>query len=160
MVDFDLCKFQVNNVLLKVGKVIRELKGLPEEKDITKLVQEAAIMLGIPIQQTLWTSSEANELPRMQDMKDKNDNFIVPRKECPVCHEKESLALLSICPTCKESENGKYHSAWKCLNKNCMTTVEKYEKFISQMYVELGYSTPTGLKKDLGIQTITDEGIK
>jgi len=158
--EFDLCKFQVNNVLVKAGKLIRQLKGLPEERDISKLCREAALLLGIPIEQTLFTSKEASVLPRAQDISNGKNNFYIPRKDCPVCKAEKSLILVSLCPTCKDAEGGKYHSAWRCDNKECMATIDKSEKFITQALKDLGQEVPTGTKEELGIKTLTDEGVK
>ena len=152
--DFDPCPHKITQVVLRAGKIIRQLKGLPEEKNVTTLYNETAPLLGIiPVQ---MYSTNANHLPSPAEMKGSDGRFIVPRKDCPQCGA--SMVLSAICPSCKDAEGGKYRSGYKC--ESCHLVDEKNEMFFSQRLSSMGIEIPTGPKQALGIKTATDEGLK
>jgi hypothetical protein len=153
---FDPCPHQITQVVLKAGAIIRQLKGLPEEKNITTLYNETAPLLGIPIR--TMSSRDVNHLPSPAEMVNDKGEFTIPRKDCPNCNEKNTVILVSLCPSCKDSEGGKYHSAWTC--QKCGVIMEKSEKFLTQVLNEMGIAIPNGSKKAFGIKTITDDGLK
>src|SRR3972149_5035898 len=159
---FDVCEHKLTQLIIKAGTVIRQLKGLPEEKNITILYNETAPLLGIPIKQP--SSREADHLPSPSEMKDDKGAFILPRKDCPKCGKKDSFVLSSICPSCKDSDVGKFKSGWKCDERTggCGYIGDKSEKFFQQRmkdeYPDI--EIPNGSKLSLGIRTITDTGLK
>jgi|SRR3972149_6907872 len=153
---FDPCNHKITQIVLKAGVIIRQLKGLPEEKDITIIYNETAPLLGILVVQK--NSREADHLPSPAEMKNDKGDFILPRKDCPNCNEKNTVFLVSLCPSCKDSEDGKYHSAWTC--QKCGVIMERSEKFLVKVLTEMGIEIPNGDKKALGIKTITDDGLK
>jgi len=152
--DFDACEHKMRLLLIQFGQYLN-----PEEKDVTKLYRNACNALQIPV--VMVNSLVADHLPAPWEMKDEKGEFFVPRKKCPKCGKENSLILASICAACKDSENGKFKSAWKCLDEGeCGFITEKSEKFFSQRLKEMGREVPNGSKEMLGIKTITDEGLK
>jgi hypothetical protein len=151
---FDPCPHKITQVVLKAGAIIRQLKGLPVEPNVTILYNETAPILGVEV--VAMTSRDANHLPSPGEMKTQDGTFIVPRKPCPKCGG--SMALNSICPSCTDSEGGKYKSAYRC--ESCQFIDEKSEKFITQRLTEMGIEVQTGPKQEMGIKTITDDGLK
>jgi hypothetical protein len=150
------CQDRITHIVLKAGRLIRQLKGLPEENNITTLYNETAPLLGIPVR--TMSSREVNHLPSPAEMVNDKGVFLIPRKDCPNCNEKNTVILVSLCPSCKDSEGGKYHSAWTC--QKCGIITEKSEKFLTQVLNEMKIEIPNGRKQDFGIKTITDNGLK
>lgn len=154
---FDPCPHQITQVIIKAAILRRKELGLPEENNITTLYKELAPLLGIPIAR--MTSGQVDHLPSPSEMKGEGGNFVIPRKDCPKCGTKDGKILISLCPSCKDSEGGKYHSAWKCMTRDC-DEIEKSEKFLTQVLSEMGIEFQSGSKKEAGIQTLTDDGLK
>jgi hypothetical protein len=152
---FDLCEHQKTQLVLKAGTIIRQLKGLPEEKNITILYNETAPLLGIIVVQ--MDSRQADHLPSPAEMKDEMGKFVVPRKDCPKCSKKESMLLTSICGGCADAEGGKFKTLWLC---SVCQYKEKSEKFFTQWLNELGVEILEGMKQAMGIKTLTNEGLK
>jgi hypothetical protein len=152
---FDPCPHQITQLVLKAGAIFRELKGLPEEKNITALFNETAPLLGIVIAQ--MNSGMVNHLPSPAEMRDEGGKFVVPRKDCPKCGEKENMVLFPLCTTCVEAEGGKYKSKWEC--SKCGHK-DISEKAFVQWLDEMGIDFKPGMKADMGIKTATDEGLK
>ena len=75
---------------------------------------------------------------------------------CLVCGA-ERMVIYGLCPTCADSQDGKYSSKLVCLECK-MTQVS--EKHIAEWYRQFVFDFKGGMKKDLGIKTITDDGIK
>ncbi len=158
----------VKQILIKCGRALREAKGLPPEKNISILYREASIALGIPLIET--TSVDANHLPAPHEMMSPNGTkFVVPRKDCPDCGRKENMIFGPICPSCEDSEKGKFKTMWFCGEMDHQRKLipdtgcgrkERSEKFFSQWMTELGIEMPTGPKQALGIKTFTDSGLK
>jgi len=156
---FDPCPEQKTQIILRAGRIIRKLKGLPDERNITVLYNETALLLGIPPQK--MNSQMADHLPAPHEMKDEQGRSFIPRKDCPKCGKKDFLVLASICPSCKDSEGGKYHSGWKCIGKDCGFITDKSEMYFTQRLKAEGGEIPqSGSKESLGIKTITDDGLK
>jgi hypothetical protein len=163
---FDPCPHQITQLILKAGAVIRQLKGLPEEKNITILYDETAALLGMVI--TKVDSGTIDHLPSPSEMKDKAGKFILKRKDCPQCGRKDGLSLKSICPSCADSEDGKYHTMYSCEEigpdgksvVGCGFKTDKSEKFMVQRISEENPDWQGGMKAAMGIKTITDEGLK
>jgi len=153
---FDPCPEKLTQIVLKAGALIRQLKGLPEEKNITILYNETAPLLGIPVKR--MSSKEVDHLPSPAEMMNEKGGFTIPRKDCPNCSDKNTVSLVSLCPSCKDSEGGKYHSAWTC--QKCGVIMEKSEKFLVQVLTELGIEIPNGSKNDLEIKTLTNDGLR
>ena len=167
--DFDVCKHQITQLIIKAGTVFRKMQNLPEEKNITKLYNEAAPLLGMePIQMN--TAMDGDHLPAPHEMRKLDGSFTVPRKDCPQCGKKESMRLIGICRSCADSEGGKFNSMWYCGEQDpnkmlipasgCGAKTDKSPKVYTQVAHELGVEIPTGLKADLGIKTMTDDGLK
>jgi len=154
--EFNPCPHQITQIVLRAGKIIRQLKGLPEEKNVTILYGETAPLLGIIV--APMDSRIVNHLPSPAEMKDEKGRFVVPRKECSKCGG--IMVLGPICPSCKDSEDGKYKSGYKCEVKTCEYVDDKSEKFFIQRLNEMGVEIPTGPKRVMGIKTLTDEGLK
>ncbi len=158
---FDACEHRVRGVVIKTGQLIRQLKGLPEERDVTILFNEAAPLLGIPAIQ-LSSRQDGNHLPAPHEMKNEKGSFLIPRRDCPQCGRKDGLSLVSLCPSCTDSEGGEYHTMWTCIDQGagCGFKMDKSKKFITQVLSEMGVQFGTGTKESLGIKTYTDEGLK
>jgi hypothetical protein len=152
---FDPCPHQITQVVLRAGAIIRKLKGLPEENNITILYNETAPLLGVAV--TQMRSSDADHLPSPSEMKDPGGQFVIPRKDCPECGAKSGMILAPLCQSCKDSDGGKYKTAWTCLS--CQYK-EVSKKIFSQVLTDLGIEVPQGMKVALGIKTLTNEGLK
>ena len=90
-------------------------------------------------------------------MVDKNGKFIIPKKDCPECGQKECMNLFPLCATCTDAEGGKYKTKWECFKCNYKI---KSEKFLTQWLNEMGVDFQSGMKADMGIKTATDDGLK
>ena len=152
---FDACEHQVRQVVIRAAKEIRKARGLPEESNITTLFNEIAPLLGVP--SVNLSSAQIDHLPAPHEMVNEKGRFVVPRKDCPKCGIEENMILSSICGSCADAESGKFHSAWLC--PTCQYK-EKSGKFFTQWLTELGVEIPTGHKQDMGIKTLTDDGLR
>ena len=169
---FDPCPHQIMQIVLKAGAIIRQLKQLPEEKNITVLYKETAPLLGIPV--VSMNSKDVDHLPFPGEMKNEAGKFIVPRKDCPQCGKKDSMMLGPLCLTCEDAKGedgapGKYKSMYQCGEKDKDGKIvpetgcghkEKLGKFITQVLNELGVDYRSGTKESMGIRTYTDDGLK
>lgn len=145
---FDPCLHLLKTVIVNAERECRRLEGKDVEQNITTLYIHGCNRFGVePI---TTTSGDAQKLPAPHEMPN------APKKKCQSCG-RETCNLLQICRACKESENGKYKSMWKCPDCGWM---ERSEKFITQILNELGVDFSTVPKASMGIMTVTDEGIK
>lgn len=152
---FDICDLKIRDLAIKAARLLRKEKGLPEEKNITTLYEEIAPLLGLPPSKI--SSQQINHLPAPHEMINTDTGkFIVPRKDCPSCGNKESMNLHPICQSCEDAEGGKYNSMWKC--EKCQFK-DKSTKYFLQWMNEMGIDIG-GMKNKLGIKTVTDEGLK
>ena len=155
---FDPCEHKTRMMVIEFGKVLRRIQGLPEENNVTILYKEALEAIGVvevPI-----TSRTVNHLPAPHEMKKEDGGFMVPRKDCPVCNQEQSVILAPLCTGCEDAEGGKYKSVWKCLSPSCQGFKEKSEKAFVQWLNELGIEIPNGPKANFGIRTMTDQGMR
>jgi len=151
---FDPCPHHITQIVLQAGAIIRALKGLPEEKNITKLYQETAPLFGLP--PTQMNSMTANHYPTIEESEKELGAKWIPRKACPKC---DAMMILSpICQSCADAEGGKYKTGYKCVA--CGFVDDKSPLFFSQRLKEMGVEIPEGMKQNIGIKTITDEGLK
>ena len=159
---FDPQAHQDRQTLIRAATIRRKLKGLPEEKNITILYNEICAILELPIIEI--SSLNADHLPAPHEMKNVQGDFMVPRKDCPLCGSRDSVILTPLCGSCKDAEGGKFKSAWVCQGAQCKDKEggykERSEKAFVQWLSELGIKIPTGSKMDLGIKTMTDSGLK
>lgn len=155
---FDACEHKIRQIVIKAAIEMRKIKGEPEEKNITVLFNEVAPILGIMV--VPLSSKDVNHLPSPAEMKNENGTFIIPNKPCPKCGKVTFLS--SICQSCKDAEEGKYKSGYKCDERNggCGFIDEKTEEWITQRLSRMGVEIPTGRKDSLGIKTITNNGLK
>jgi len=156
---FDLCHHEKTQMVLKAGRIIRQLKGLPEEKNITVLYEETAPLLGIAPERR--SSSDSSNLPTPNEMVFADGTPMIPLQKCPKCG-KDSMEIFGLCPTCEDAkgENGepaKYKTKFVC--KECSYS-ERSEKHMVIWLQEMGVDFGNQSKKELGIKTITDDGIK
>jgi hypothetical protein len=151
--QFDPCEHQLRNFIIKAGVIIRQLRGLPDEKNITILYEETAPLFGIT--PAPLYSSDVDHLPTPEESARENPQspFL---QICPKCGRNTYL-LKGLCGGCKDSEGGKYKSIRSCMD--CKHQ-EKYEKPMVVWLEELGIDFSTQTKKSLGIQTVTDDGVK
>lgn len=143
---FDPCPHQITQIVLKAGAIIRQLKGLPEEKNITILYNETAPLLGIIV--VPMDSKTVNHLPSPAEMKDEAGRFVVPRKDCPKCGG--IMVLGPICSSCTDAEGGKYKTGYKC--EVCQFVDDKNEEFFTQRLSRMGIEIPGGMKQAMGIK--------
>lgn len=156
---FDACNEKMSQMAIKAARLLRPALGLPEERDLAKLLQWIAPQLGI----ASYTSSRTtNHLPAPWESKNEKGEFIAPRKDCPNCGKKMTMVLLPICQSCAEAEGGKFKSAYICEKRlgGCGKLDGKFEESWSQKLTLMGIEPPVGMKQALGIQTITDDGLK
>jgi hypothetical protein len=145
---------QIKLIIIKCGEELRKARGLPEEKNITTLYEEASSILGIPTIQT--TTQDADHLPAPHEMKKEDGMPMIPLRKCPKC-EKDAMQIFGLCPDCEDSEGGKYETKFEC--SECHYS-EKSEKHMVLWLQEMGVDFGNQSKKELGIKTITDEGLK
>lgn len=145
---------QIKLIVIRCGEALRRAKGLPEERNITKLYREASQILGIPTIPT--TTRDGDHLPAPHETLKPDGTPVVPLRECPSCGKK-SMQLFGLCPTCEDSEGGKYRTKFVCSECQYFKKSEKHMViWLREMGVEFGNQT----KQSLGIKTITDEGVK
>lgn len=160
--DFDPCEHQKTQIIIKAGAIIRQLKGLPVENNITLLDIETRVLLGIPPGQL--NSKMSDHLPSPAEMRTAIGTFIIPNRPCPKCGK--TTFLNSICQSCEdakdESGNVVYKSGYTCNKQTggCGFVDEKSGEWITQRLSKMGIEVPTGTKESLGIMTKTDEGLK
>jgi len=162
--EFDAQYLLVRSILITVGEKLREARGLPPQKDLDLLFKEAAIEFGL---ETLTPEPAEDQqavqrLPAPHEMEDENGKFILPRKDCPQCGEKESMTIGPLCHSCKDAQRedgqaGFYKTMWKC--QKC-DFKDKSTQFFTQILNELKIDFGTGTKESMGIKTFTDEGEK
>lgn len=152
---FDPCVHLMKMLTIRAGQEIRKAKGLPEELNITKIYDEACIILGIPNVKT--TTASASKLPAPHEMKKEDGTPVIPKSDCKQCGGIGTSSLHGLCTSCEDSEGGIYKTMWlceKCGNK------DKSKKFMVQWLNELGIDYKNALKKNQGITTMTDQGLK
>lgn len=168
---FDPCPHLIRLILIRCGQLL-----YPEEKNLTVLVERVSEAIGLAPYQLA-----ANQSFRMPDasMQTRQVSEAIKPLLCPKCG-KESVRLFPVCHTCKElSEGGKFKTIWACkylavdargtpimtpyglpaLEEGC-GYMEKSEKSTTEWLNELGIKYENQTKRSLGIQTLTDEGVK
>ena len=164
---FDPCQHHITQLVLKAGTLIRQLKGLSEEKNITHLYNETAPLLGIAINQ--MSSKDADHLPSPSEMKKPDGTFLVPRKDCPKCGREQNMIFGPLCRGCEDAEGGKYKTMWFCGEMDGTRQLipgtgcgfkQRSEKYFIETLDELKVEIPNGMKQSLGIKTFTDDGFK
>jgi len=137
-------------VVISAGEEWREIKGLEPEPDIEKLYRETAARLGIP---------EPPPKPVVEPGTG-SDHFPSPEKTgpfgiCPKCGQ-EKLVIKSLCLGCAKAKEG-YKTEWVCVAEGC--GYDEYSKlFLTEAYNKFNIPIPEGMKKQLGIKTVTDTG--
>lgn len=139
---FDLCPHLIRLIVIRCGQLL-----FPEEKNITILYEKTASLIGLMAFQTT-SSMQGNHLPAPHEM--------APARICPKCGKK-TFEIFGLCPTCQESEGGKFRTLFEC--SDCHHK-EKSEKPMVVWLQEMGVDFRTQSKSSLGIKTITDEGSK
>ena len=185
--EFDACDQRIRQIVIKAAIQRRIDAGLPEEKNITTLYNETAPLLGIPIVQ--MNSGMADHLPgpyemdqtstQMQNarMNEISKKLLEHKQICPRCGKK-SMEIFDICRSCADFKAG-FRSEWRCMgirdetgkivDAGCGEKV-KTDKFMGQWFKEFADTDPefkdlldsAGMlsKQEMGIKTITDEGLK
>lgn len=138
---FDPCNHKVNMILIACGELF-----FPEEKNVTALLNKTAALIGVQPEE--FTSDQADHLPTPQE----TGPFFL----CPKCGIKK-LTIDGLCPTCTESEDGKFHSKLSC---SACGFSEKSIKHIVTQLIDFGHDFSSSQKETLGIKTITDQGKK
>ncbi len=152
--DFDACDHRIRRIVIKAAEEIRRARGLPEEKNVTILFNETAPLLGVVVKEI---NSRDAPIPQVSEWINKDTGkFIIPRKGCPRCGG--AMVLGPICPSCVDSEDGKYKSGYKC--ELCQFVDDKNEMFFAQRLTGMGVGVPEGVKQTLGIRTLTDKGLE
>lgn len=141
MPHFDECKQKFNLLLARVGAHLN-----PAEKNLTILINEAAKTFGLPPYKI--SSNQGDHLPPPSETG--------PFFPCPICNKK-TLTLTSLCRSCKESQNGRFKSKLDC---SACSYSALSEKFVVTILEEFGYNFSSAQKSDIGIKTLTDEGLK
>lgn len=154
------CRHFITQVVLRAASIIRELKGLPEEKNITTLYNEYAPILGAPLG-PMSSGTHGSALisrPIPTGMRDKTGKLMLPAKDCPKCGSKQSVFPMSVCSSCEDWKNG-YRSSWSCINAGCGYK-ELFKTPYTTLLDEVAPGWESGFKKDMGIKTLTAEGVK
>ena len=156
---FDPCPEKITQIILKAARLRRRELGFAVEDNVTTLYEEMAPLLGISIRRKN-SRIDGDHLPSPSEMKDEKGEFVIPNKLCPKCGK---ITFLSwICQSCEAAENGLYKTGYTCDEKygGCGFIDEKTGEFYSERLKRIGKEVPTGTKKDLGIKTVTNEGLK
>jgi hypothetical protein len=168
-VNWDSCDYRIKEMAIKCGRLL-----FPDEKNITKVYEETCKLLKVPVMRTVVQAKKLDgtpynikavethinvpdHLPAPHEMEDTTGHPLVPRRDCPECKEKDALALSPLCLSCKDAEGGKYRSVWFCTK--CQYK-ERSEKAFVKWLDELGVDFTNQSKKAMGVQTMTDEGLK
>lgn len=141
MRELNSCDQRVNNILILIGKYFS-----PGEKNITVALKIASEKLGVRVQTIEGGKREGLN-------KFINGGVVF---KCLKCGG-DGMRVIPLCPTCEASEKGKYKTQLKCALCNFE---EKSIKYTVQWYNEFGFDYKSGTKKELGIKTLTDEGLK
>jgi hypothetical protein len=153
---FDPCPHLVTQVVIRAGAIIRELRGLPEEKNITILYNETAPMLGVA--PTRMTSREVSKLPAPNEtVSPKTNRPIMPKKDCLKCGGEKCVILDPLCRSCTDSNHGEFNTIWTC--ELCGDKI-KSNKFYVQWLNEEVPNWGSAMKQSAGIKTVTDSGLK
>jgi len=152
---FDACDHKIRQLVIRAAEEIRKAKGLPEEKNITVLFNEAAPLLGV-IAATL-SSRNVSKLPAPHEMVNEAGKLLIPRRDCPKCGGKECMSLYALCTGCTDAEGGKYLTKWEC---SLCGHKERFGKAFVQWLDEMGIDFQPGMKADMGIKTATDKGLE
>lgn len=137
---------QIKLIIIRCGELLH-----PEEKNITKLYEETSVLLGMPLIPT--STADAGKLPSpAESMKEMG----MPHRVCPQCG-KETFQIFGLCASCQEAEGGKFKTLFEC--SECHFK-EKSKKPIVVWLREMDWDFGNQSKRSLGIQTITDDGIK
>ncbi len=125
----------------------------PNEKNINKLYEMACKEFGIETKSL--TTTMANHLPTPEESARENpqSKFSII---CPKCNKK-SYVLRGLCRSCKDAENGKYKTMFRCYE--CKHEEKSKEPMVI-WFDRLRIDFRTQSKKSLGIETVTDEGLK
>ncbi len=145
---FDIVLHQERQRIINYGRT-----KWPEEKNITKLYEMATKELGIEVK--VLDTITANHLPTPEESARGN-----PRSKfsivCPKC-QKKSYILHGLCKSCKDAEGGKYKTMFKCYE--CGNQERSEEPMVTWLNkLDIDFRTQT--KESLGIQTMTNEGLK
>jgi hypothetical protein len=145
--------FNLNDHTTRQKILVHARLKWPDEKNINKLCEMGAKDLGLTLVKI--TSITATHLPTPEETARENpkSRFLL---ECPNC-KKKSYLLKDLCRKCKESEGGKYKTMLKCFECGYET---KSDKPLVIRLQEMGIDFGSISKKDLGIETITDNGVK
>ncbi len=144
-------------IVITAGEKLRGARGQDVESDLEKLYRDTAAELGVPEPPPRPAYDPMNP-PQGGANKFPSPEETGPFGECPKCH-KQTLVIKSLCLSCEKAEGGKYKTEWVCKDKECGYD-EVSELFLVQAYNQFGIPIPEGMKKQLGIKTVTDEGEK
>lgn len=150
---WDICDHKLRDLIMRAEKECRRLENKEEERNITTLYLDGCKRFNLAPRQP--KSTDVSHLPTPEESGKANPDspWVLL---CPKCKEK-SYVMYPICRSCKDSEGGKYRTMFKCFKCN---HVDKSEKFFSQWISDMGLEMPTGSKKELGIKTVTNTGLK
>jgi hypothetical protein len=185
--DFDACDHRIRQLVIRAAMIRREDKGLPPEDNITRLYKEMAPLLGIPVVQ--MSSNDADHLPGPYEMgqspmkmpsarvNEITKKLLEHKQICPKCGKK-SMEIFDICRSCADFKAG-FRSEWRCIGIRDETgkivdagcgEILKTNKFMGQWFKEFADADPefkdliesAGMlsKQEMGIKTVTDDGLK
>lgn len=182
--DFDASHQLIRLITIAAGEKLREARWQDAEPDKDKLFAETIKEFGLdnmaqdgsamptvlPISKMgMNRPMGADHLPSPQEMKDDQGNYVMPRDKCPKCGKEGAIIIHPICPTCEKSEKGKYFTELFCGERDKEGVLiqgtgcgysEVSTKRYSQWLTEKNPNWRGGMKKDLGVKTVTDDGLK
>jgi len=148
---FDVCDHKIRQLVIRAAQIFRSLKGLPEEKNITILFNEAAPLFGIPSDSI--PSSRADHLPTPAETVPPDSPLL---RICPRCKQK-SFLLNSYCPKCPEFTEQGYRSFFECMK--CGYKENSTDPVVVWLE-KLGVQFTNQSKQSLGLKTKTPDGIR
>jgi len=158
---FDPCQHQVTQLLLNLATLLRKKDNQPEMKHATKLLEwlreHYGNELGLPAVPRIGSRS-IDHLPAPWEIKDEKGEPYIKRAKCPKCGEEKVYVLATICTSCEDYKKG-FRTEWRCLNPQCGFRELSKRSYTSYLD-EYAPDWKSGTKKDLGIPTSTDKGLK
>jgi len=137
----ELCEQRVISLIQKFGEYL-----FPEERNVSVVIGKVGELLGLEVGKRKGLGKI--HLPTPEETG--------PFFDCPKCGGK-GLVIYGLCSTCKDAEGGKFQSKLVC--KLCAYET-KSRKHVVSLLQEFGFEFRSATKKEIGIKTITDEGVK
>ena len=167
-------------LVISAGEKLREERGLPKVDDLEALFKDTAIELGLfpekmEVSQSFPEPSKkqiVDHLPAPHEITDEKGEYFLPREDCPNCGRVKNVVIYYLCQSCaeaKDEQGNRYMSIQLCGERNRQNQLipgsgcgykKVNKKSIVQWLDETGKDWRSMSKRQMGIKTYTDQGIK